>query len=77
MHGAYNTEHDAPYWRGPIWFNVNYLALRSLHRYSKAGGQHAATAAELYRELSGNLLTNLVGKKAKCHAVMHVTKESD
>lgn len=60
MHGAHNTEHDAPYWRGPIWFNINYLALRSLDRYSKLDGQHAATAADLYNQLRANLLNNLV-----------------
>ena len=60
IHGVYNTEHDAPYWRGPIWFNINFLALRALHNYSQAGGSHAAEAMLLYSELRTNLLSNLV-----------------
>ncbi len=60
IHGVYNTEHDAPYWRGPIWFNINFLALRALHKYSQAGGPHAAEAMLLYSELRTNLLSNLV-----------------
>ena len=60
IHGVYNTEHDAPYWRGPVWFNINFLALRALHGYSQAGGPHAAQARLLYVELRNSLLRNLV-----------------
>ncbi len=60
MHGAHNTEHDAPYWRGPIWFNINFLALRSLHHYSQAESPYAAQARKLHSQLRNNLLSNLV-----------------
>ncbi len=57
---ARNTEHDAPYWRGPIWFNINFLTLRALHHYSSNRGPHAALARRLHDELRRNLLGNLV-----------------
>ena len=31
----HNTAQDAPYWRGAIWINVNFLTLRSLHACSQ------------------------------------------
>ncbi|KAM8878839.1 mannosyl-oligosaccharide glucosidase [Spinachia spinachia] len=54
-----NTEHDAPYWRGPIWININYLAVRALHHYGNAEGPHRETAAALYQELRTNVINNV------------------
>lgn len=33
FHNVENAPGDAPYWRGPIWVNINYLALSGLHHY--------------------------------------------
>uniref|UniRef100_A0A6A7G1H0 Mannosyl-oligosaccharide glucosidase n=1 Tax=Hirondellea gigas TaxID=1518452 RepID=A0A6A7G1H0_9CRUS len=54
-----NTEHDPPYWRGPIWLNMNYLCVRALHYYATAHGPYASLAAEIYKELRLNLINNL------------------
>lgn len=56
----FNTEHDAPYWRGPIWININYLTLRALQHYSSVPGPHQAAAGSAYQQLRSNLLGNLV-----------------
>jgi mannosyl-oligosaccharide glucosidase len=56
----YNTEHDAPYWRGPIWININYLTLRALKHYSSTPGPHQEAASSTYQQLRANLLGNLV-----------------
>lgn len=55
-----NTEHDPPYWRGQIWININYLALRSLHHYMKVEGPFAEQAKEIYQELRQNVVTNVI-----------------
>lgn len=54
-----NTEHDAPYWRGPVWININYLAVRALHHYGNTEGPHQEKAAALYRELRTNIINNV------------------
>ncbi|NXG01592.1 MOGS glucosidase, partial [Sakesphorus luctuosus] len=54
-----NTEHDPPYWRGSIWVNINFLALRALHGYAQAPGPYREQAAGLYRELRHNLVANV------------------
>ncbi|KAG7458588.1 hypothetical protein MATL_G00222070 [Megalops atlanticus] len=54
-----NTEHDAPYWRGPIWININYLAVRALHHYGNAEGPYREAAAALYQELRTNVVGNV------------------
>ncbi|KAF3687732.1 Mannosyl-oligosaccharide glucosidase [Channa argus] len=57
-----NTEHDAPYWRGPIWININYLAVRALHHYSNIEGPYKEKAAALYEELRTNIINNVYGQ---------------
>ncbi|XP_077427821.1 mannosyl-oligosaccharide glucosidase [Vanacampus margaritifer] len=54
-----NTEHDAPYWRGAVWININYLAVRALHHYSNTQGPYQEQAAALYEELRTNIISNV------------------
>ena len=50
---------DENYWRGPIWINMNYLLLHSLHRnYIKAGPYHKK-AKTIYNELRSNIIKNV------------------
>ncbi|KAJ9549525.1 hypothetical protein OSB04_022068 [Centaurea solstitialis] len=60
MYMRRNTEHDPPYWRGPIWMNMNYLILSSLHYYSKEEGPYRGRAGTIYNELRANLIQNVV-----------------
>ena len=55
----YNTQHDAPYWRGPVWININFLAIRALDHYSKVEGPHKDLSRQLYSELRRNVVQNM------------------
>jgi len=55
-----NTEQDAPYWRGPVWININFLAIRSLHHYSQVEGPHQEEAGRVYRELRERVVGNVM-----------------
>eukprot|EP00116_Pleurobrachia_bachei_P001952 sb/3462214/ len=55
----HNTQHDAPYWRGPVWININFLAVRALDHYSKVVGPHQELAGALYKELRDNIVNNM------------------
>ncbi|PNF40173.1 Mannosyl-oligosaccharide glucosidase GCS1 [Cryptotermes secundus] len=55
-----NTEHDPPYWRGPIWINLNYMVVRALNHYSKADGPYSKKAKTVYQELRQNLIKNII-----------------
>lgn len=55
-----NTEHDPPYWRGQIWININYLALKALHHYGSQPGAHSELARSIYTELRHNVVSNVI-----------------
>lgn len=55
-----NTEHDPPYWRGQIWININYLALKSLFHYMHVDGPFAEQAKKIYEDLRNNVVNNVI-----------------
>ena len=74
MYNRGNTFDDAPYWRGPVWINMNFLALSALHKYAGldaryAGGggagfpnlvgEHAEEAGRVYMDLRAAVLGNI------------------
>ncbi|XP_014216045.1 mannosyl-oligosaccharide glucosidase GCS1-like [Copidosoma floridanum] len=59
IYNKYNTEHDPPYWRGPIWINMNYLTVAALHHYSMVDGPYQAKARMIYSQLRKNLIDNI------------------
>lgn len=65
LYMKYNTEHDAPYWRGPIWINLNYLTVRAVYHYSNVEGPYREDAKRLYEELRQNLIRNIIEQYRK------------
>ncbi|KAK6635847.1 hypothetical protein RUM44_001101 [Polyplax serrata] len=59
LYMQYNTEHDPPYWRGPIWMNMNYLVVKALNHYANTAGPYKEKARETYIELRKNLIDNV------------------
>jgi mannosyl-oligosaccharide glucosidase len=60
LYNKHNTQHDPPYWRGPIWINVNYLVLRALRRYEHQGGPYSKPAGHAANDLRTALVKNLL-----------------
>ena len=64
-YNKYNTKTDPPYWRGPVWIQMNYLALRALHHYSNVPGPYTNDARDLYVNLRGALVNNVLSQFEK------------
>ncbi|KAF7322776.1 Mannosyl-oligosaccharide glucosidase [Mycena chlorophos] len=48
------------YWKGPVWIQMNYLALRSLYKkYAVEEGPYRARAEQIYYELRKNIVNNV------------------
>ncbi|KAE9968726.1 hypothetical protein EG328_007292 [Venturia inaequalis] len=47
------------YWRGPIWININYLAIIKLLELAQSPGPHRTTAGEMYIDLRKNIIATV------------------
>ncbi|CCJ31135.1 unnamed protein product, partial [Pneumocystis jirovecii] len=53
-------EKDENYWRGPVWININYMALSSLYKnYINTPGLYQEKAKKIYNELRMNLVNTV------------------
>lgn len=46
--------------RGPIWININYLALSALHYYSNRPGPFQLRCGKLYHKMRKNIVKNIL-----------------
>ncbi|EED84174.1 hypothetical protein POSPLDRAFT_107259 [Postia placenta Mad-698-R] len=47
------------YWKGPIWIQMNFLALKSLYKtYGAQEGPHQARSQDIYADLRRNIVDN-------------------
>ncbi|SCV71839.1 BQ2448_4533 [Microbotryum intermedium] len=61
---------DENYWRGPIWIQMNYMALSALHKtYAKQPGPYQTRAAEIYAELRKNVIDNVYKEYVRTETV--------
>ncbi|KAF8970494.1 Processing alpha glucosidase I [Entomortierella lignicola] len=47
------------YWRGPVWININYLAIHSLRTNYINKGPYQDKAKKIYNELRDNVINNI------------------
>ncbi|KAF9189385.1 Processing alpha glucosidase I [Haplosporangium sp. Z 11] len=47
------------YWKGPIWINLNFLAVHSLKNTYFVEGPYQSKAKKIYNELRDNLINNI------------------
>ncbi|KAF2668554.1 glycoside hydrolase, partial [Microthyrium microscopicum] len=50
---------DENYWRGPIWININFLAIQRLLDISQKEGPYQARARMIYSELRRNVVSTV------------------
>ena len=55
-----NAPGDAPYWRGPIWLPINYLAAGALHHYAHIPGPLQARCEAMYQRLRTAVTSNVL-----------------
>ena len=60
LYAKHNTEHDPPYWRGAVWINMNYLAVRALRHYASEQGPHQETARRVLARLRRAVVNNVM-----------------
>jgi mannosyl-oligosaccharide glucosidase len=50
---------DENYWRGPVWLNMNFMAVQRLLELAQVPGQHQLKARRIYTDLRRNLVTTV------------------